>query len=96
MGALAWVMMGLALWHFTIFLPDRCWAGIVGAFLGCVLGALVFGLAINGFTVPGKDDTHLLTALEAIPGSLLGYALLYWIGVRQEEREAHDLEPLPG
>ncbi|MEA2438445.1 MAG: hypothetical protein QOF65_3001, partial [Thermoleophilaceae bacterium] len=21
MGALAWTMMGLALWHFTIFLP---------------------------------------------------------------------------
>ena len=27
-------MMGLAIWHFTIFLPDRFWGGIVGAFLG--------------------------------------------------------------
>ena len=25
MGLLAWVMMGLALWHFTIWLPDRYW-----------------------------------------------------------------------
>jgi len=23
MGALVWVMIGLALWHFTICLPDR-------------------------------------------------------------------------
>ena len=34
MAMLAWIMMGLALWHFTIFLPDRFWGGIVGAFLG--------------------------------------------------------------
>ncbi len=31
MGMLAWVMMGLALWHFSIWLPDRYWGGIVGA-----------------------------------------------------------------
>lgn len=96
MGALAWTMMGLAIWHFTIFLPDRCWAGIVGAFLGCVLGAIFFGLIINGFAVPGQNDTNLLTALEAIPGTILGYAVFYWLGLRQEAEEAHDLEPLPG
>ena len=59
MGALAWTMMGLALWHFTIFLPDRCWGGIIGAFLGCVFGAILFGLAIHGFDVPGQDATDL-------------------------------------
>jgi hypothetical protein len=96
MGALAWTMMGLALWHFTIFLPDRCWAGIVGAFLGCVLGAIVFGLIINGFAVPGQDDTHLLTALEAIPGTLIGYGVVYWLGMRQEAQAGADLEPLAG
>ena len=52
MGALAWVMMGLAIWHFTIFLPDRFWGGIVGAFLGALLGAFLFGLIVNGFTIP--------------------------------------------
>ena len=39
MAMLAWVMMGLAIWHFTIFLPDRFWGGIVGAFLGALIGA---------------------------------------------------------
>ena len=52
-GALAWTMMGLALWHFTVFLPDRCWGGIIGAFLGCVFGAVLFGFVIHGFAVPG-------------------------------------------
>jgi hypothetical protein len=84
MAALVWVMMGLALWHFTVFLPDHFWAGIVGAFLGAVLGSLLFGFVINGFTVPGQSDTDLLTAIEAIPGALLGMGLVYWIGLRQE------------
>jgi len=83
MGALVWVMMGLALWHFTIFVPDRFWSGIVGAFLGAVLGALLFGLLIHGFSVPGQNDTDLVTALEAAPGALLGIAAVYLYGVSQ-------------
>ena len=43
MALLVWFTMGIALWHFTVFLPDRFWQGIVGAFLGSVLGAVVFG-----------------------------------------------------
>jgi hypothetical protein len=85
MGALVWVMMGLAIWHFTIFLPDRFWAGIVGAFLGAVLGALLFGLAIHGLSVPGQDDTNLVTALESIPGALAGIAAVYFYGASQGE-----------
>ena len=84
MAALVWVMMGLALWHFTVFLPDHFWAGIVGAFLGAVLGSLIFGFVIHGFSVPGQNDTNVLTALEAIPGALLGMGFIYWIGLRQE------------
>ena len=87
MGMLAWVMMGLALWHFTIWLPDRYWGGIVGAFLGALVGAVLCGLLINGFAVPGRHATHLLTALEAIPGALAGMALVYFEGARRE-REA--------
>jgi hypothetical protein len=84
MAMLAWVMMGLALWHFTIFLPDRFWGGIVGAFLGALIGGAAFGFIVNGFTVPGIDDTHLLTALEAIPGALAGIAAVYFEGIRRE------------
>ena len=84
MGALAWVMMGLALWHFTIWLPDRYWGGIVGAFVGALAGAILFGLIVNGFNIPGRHATHLVTAVEAIPGALIGMALVYVEGMRRE------------
>jgi len=84
MGMLAWVMMGIALWHFTIFLPDRFWSGIVGAFLGAVAGGVLSGLLISGFSIPGNDDISLATPLQAVPGALAVVALVYWIGVRQE------------
>jgi uncharacterized membrane protein YeaQ/YmgE (transglycosylase-associated protein family) len=84
MGMLAWVMMGLALWHFTIWLPDRYWGGIVGAFLGALIGAIVCGFIISGFDIPGRHATHLATALEAIPGALVGMALVYLEGSRRE------------
>jgi hypothetical protein len=84
MGAFAWVMMGLALWHFTIFLPDRFWGGIVGAFLGALFGSVIVALLINGLTVPGRHDTHLLTAIEGVPGALIGIAIAYFEGVRRE------------
>ena len=83
MGALAWVMMGIAIWHFMVFVPDRFWAGIIGAFLGATFGALIFGLVVHGFTIPNEDETDIITALEGIPGALLGLALVFAIGVRQ-------------
>jgi hypothetical protein len=77
-------MMGLALWHFTIFLPDRFWGGIVGAFVGALVGAIIVGLILNGVAVPSREETHVLTAAEAIPGALLGIAAMYLEGVRRE------------
>ena len=84
MGMLAWVIMGLALWHFTIWLPDRSWGGIVGALIGALAGSVLFGLIVNGFVIPGRHSTHLFTALEGIPGALIGMALIYAEGVRRE------------
>jgi hypothetical protein len=88
MAALVWAMMGIALWHFAIFVPDHFWSGIVGAFLGAVLGALLFGFLVHGLTVPGQDDTDLINALEAIPGAIAGMAVAYVIGLREEQAEA--------
>jgi hypothetical protein len=89
MALLVWIMMAIALWHFTVFLPDRFWAGIVGAFLGAVVGSVVFGIVIHGGSVPGQDDTNLLTGLEAIPGAVLGMAVVWFAGVRGEQQHAH-------
>jgi hypothetical protein len=90
MAALVWVMTGLAVWHFTVFLPDRFWGGIVGAFLGALVGAFLFGLLVNLGSIPGEGDTSLLTALEAIPGAMMGMAVVWFAGVRGEE-PAHGL-----
>lgn len=89
MSALVWVITGLAVWHFAIFIPDRFWGGIVGAFLGALFGAFLVGLAINGFVIPGQSDTHLVSALEAIPGAIAGMALVYAEGVRRGNEALH-------
>ena len=88
MSVFAWVMMGLAIWHFTIWVPDRFWGGIVGAFVFAILGSVVFGLIINGFTVPGRDDTTIVSAIEAIPGALIALGLCYFIGMRKGNEPA--------
>lgn len=85
MGMLAWCMMGLAIWHFTIWLPDRFWGGIVGALIGAVIGAALFGLIIHGFSIPGRHATNIATALEGIPGTLIGLGLVWFEGVRREQ-----------
>lgn len=89
MGMLGWVMMGLAIWHFTIFLPDRFWGGIVGAFLGSLFGAIIFGLIIYGakvgaLKVPGQKATDIAVVLYAVPGALIGIAAVYVEGIRRE------------
>ena len=84
MGMLCWIMMGLAIWHFTVFVPDRFWGGIIGAFLAALAGAVVFGLLVHGLSIPGRAETELLTALEAIPGALIGLGIAYVVGARQE------------
>ena len=84
MSLLVWMMIGIAIWHYAIFVPDRFWGGIVGAFLAAIVGAVLVGLIINGFSVPGKHDTHIVQALVAIPGSLIGLAASYFWGDRTE------------
>jgi ABC-type Fe3+ transport system permease subunit len=77
-------IMGIALWHFTVFVPDRFWQGIVGAFLGAVLGSIIFGMIVQEASGKSLGDTDLSTALVAIPGTLIGLAIVYAIGVRSE------------
>ncbi len=88
MALVVWITMGIALWHFTVFLPEHFWQGIVGAFLGSVLGAVIFGLIVEMVSGKGLGDTDMVTALTAIPGVALGLAVVWVIGVRQEQRAA--------
>ncbi|HXD54413.1 MAG TPA: hypothetical protein VN618_06645 [Solirubrobacteraceae bacterium] len=89
MGLLGWVIMGLAIWHFTIFLPDRFWGGIVGAFVGSLIGSIVVGLIIyavksSSLQIPGEKATDVGVVLYAVPGAIIGMALVYVEGMRRE------------
>jgi hypothetical protein len=90
MSLLVWVMMGIAVWHFTVFVPDRFWGGIVGAFLAAAIFAALFGIAVNGGSIPGQDDTDVVQALLAIPGAAIGLALSYWYGARVDREHGID------
>jgi uncharacterized membrane protein YeaQ/YmgE (transglycosylase-associated protein family) len=84
MSMLVWVMMGIAIWHFAIWVPDRFYGGIVGAFLAAIVGAAIFGFIASGLTVPGRDDTEIVAAFEAIPGALIALAISYLYGASTE------------
>jgi hypothetical protein len=84
MALVVFFIMGIALWHFTVFLPDRFWQGIVGAFLGAVIGSIVFGLIVQEASGKSMGETDIGTALIAVPGVLIGLAVVWIIGVRAE------------
>ncbi len=86
MSMLVWVMMGIAIWHFMVFVPDRFWGGIVGAFVVAAIGASLFGFIANGATIPGRNDTDLAQALIAVPGALLALGASWLYGSRLEAR----------
>ena len=84
MSAVVWFVVGIALWHFTIFLPDRFWGGIVGAFLGAIAGAMTSGAIYQIASGRTIGDTDIVTVIAAVPGTLLGVAAIYMIGARRE------------
>ena len=89
MAALVWFTMGVALWHFTVFVPDRFRGGIVGAFMGAAAGAIVSGAIAQIALGKGIGDTDLATALFAIPGTVIGLAIVYAMGVRAGVEAEH-------
>ena len=85
MALVVWFTMGMALWHFTVFLPDRFWQGIVGAFIGSVVGAVAFGGIVALISGQGLGSTDIGTALLAIPGVAIGLGIVWVAGVRSEQ-----------
>lgn len=85
MAVLVWFTLGVAVWHFTVFVPDRFRGGIVGAFAGAVLGALATGALWQIAAGDSLGETDIVTALAALPGCIAGMWLFYLIGDRDEE-----------
>ena len=49
---LVWAMIGIAIWHFCVLLPDRFAGGIVRAFIAALGGAVVSGYALPSPGIP--------------------------------------------
>jgi tetrahydromethanopterin S-methyltransferase subunit D len=88
MAPLIWFTVGLAIWHFTIFVPDRFWSGIVGAFIGAAAGAMISGAIAQVAIGASIGQTDFATVLYPIPGTLVGLAAIYAVGLRTERPES--------
>ena len=89
MAVLAWGMMGLAIWHFTIWLPDRFWGGIVGALIGALIGAVLFALGRSTGSRSRRVTTPIWSRRSRrFPGALIGLAAIWFEGVRRERARA--------
>ena len=88
MSMLVWVMMGIAIWHFAVWVPDRFWGGIVGAFLGACAGAMASGAIAQVASGEAVGETDIGTVLVAVPGTLIGLGIVYLVGLRTEDRHA--------
>jgi uncharacterized membrane protein YeaQ/YmgE (transglycosylase-associated protein family) len=80
MSLFVWIMMGIAVWHFAVWVPDKFWGGIVGAFVAAIVGAVIVGFILAGFKIVGRHDLYIGLALEAIPGAVLGLAASWYYG----------------
>ena len=90
MALLVWITLGVALWHFTVFVPDKFVGGIVGAFLAAIVGAMVSGALWQVAQGDTLGETDVLTFLAAVPGCLIALAIVYVIGV-----PGHEPPPAP-
>jgi len=80
MSLFVWMMMGIAVWHFAVWVPDKFWGGIVGALVAATTGAVIIGFALAGFKIIGRHDLYLGIAFEAIPGAVAGLAASWFYG----------------
>ena len=83
MSVIVWSMVGIALWHFTVLLPDKFAGGIMGAFLAALVGALVTGYVLPSPGIPTENPPGLSESLWAIPGSVTALAVSYLWGARR-------------
>lgn len=85
MSVFVWVMIGVALWHLAVLVPDRFYGGIIGALLAAVGGALISGYLLPSPGISPHNPPGIAEALWPIPGSLLALLATYAYGARREQ-----------
>ncbi len=86
MSIFVWVMIGVAIWHLSVLVPDRFFGGIIGAFIAAVAGALVSGYLLPAPGIPPHNPPGLTEALWPIPGSVAALVGTYVYGLHRERR----------
>jgi hypothetical protein len=79
-----WAMIGIALWHLAVLVPDRFVGGIIGAFIAATAGALVTGYLLPTPGVPEANPPGVMQAVWALPGSIGALVVSYVWGARSE------------
>ncbi|MGI8460799.1 MAG: hypothetical protein ACR2OC_04055 [Solirubrobacterales bacterium] len=88
MAPLIWFTIAVALWHFTVFFPDRFWGGIIGAFVFAIIGGMATGAAVQIALGRSVGDVDIGTLLAAVPGTLIALAAIYAYGAARERAAA--------
>jgi hypothetical protein len=83
---LVWTMVGIALWHFAVLVPDKFYGGIIGAFLAAVAGALLGGYLLPSPGLSEANPPGLQEGIWPVPGAVLGLCLAYAYGARRERQ----------
>jgi hypothetical protein len=79
-----WAMIGIALWHLAVLVPDRFVGRIVGAFIAATTGALATGYLLPTAGVPTANPPGVMEAVRALPVSLVALLASYFWGARRE------------
>jgi len=90
MSVFVWAMVGVALWHFAVLVPDKFYGGIIGAFLAAFGGGILSGFLLPTPGVPLDNPPGVVEALWPIPGALLALVLSYVYGARHEAPHTAD------
>jgi hypothetical protein len=77
-------MVGVAIWHLSVLVPDRFYGGIIGAFMAAVAGALVSGYLLPSPGIPPHNPPGMSEAIWPIPGAILASGGAYAYGAWRE------------
>ncbi|UJA20220.1 hypothetical protein HJD18_08320 [Thermoleophilia bacterium SCSIO 60948] len=94
MALLVWFTIPIAIWHFTVFVPDKFWGGIIGAFFAAIVGGVATGILGQVLTGDPLSETGMATVLWTLPGTFAALAIDYVVGAKQVEREEAEAEAL--
>jgi len=78
MSVLVWAMIGIAVWHFAVLVPDRFAGGIIGALAAALCGAMISGYLLPLPGVPGDNPPGYMAAFWALPDRAWLLALVSW------------------